>query len=144
MVSIVRVCSSHARVLPRVGPSRVLTKTGREQLCVEVGQELLALCIELAHSRDNVARRADAHDLHDGLKDEQREVGEVGVRAVGLLLEDLDEAAIVAVVERLRCHGDKVVGGGSEVAQAQGLGTREERHPEVPQCLGRNWKVRSG
>lgn len=120
-----------------------LTKTGREQLCIEVGQELLAFCIELAHSCDNVARRADAHYLHDGLEDEQREVGEVGVRAVGLLLEDLHEA-IVAVVERLRGHGDEVVGVGSEVAQAQGLGTREKRHPEMLQCLTRDWQVRCG
>jgi hypothetical protein len=30
----------------------------------------------------------------------------------------------------LRGHGDEVVGLGSEVAQAQGLGTCKERHPE--------------
>lgn len=120
----------------------VLTKTGGKQLCVEVCKELLALSVELTHSRNNVARRAHAHDLHNSLKDQQREVGEVGVRAVRLLLEDLHKAAIVAVVERLRGHGDEVVGIGSEVAQAQGLGTRKKRHPKVPQCLTRDWQVR--
>lgn len=90
----------------------------------------MALCIELAHPGDDVAGQTDTDDLHDSLEDQQGEIGEVGVRAVRLLLEGLEEA-IVAVVERLRGHGDKMVGAGSEVAQAQGLGTREERHPSA-------------
>lgn len=120
-----------------------LTQTRREQLCVEVGQELLALGIELAHSCDDVSRRTHAHHLHDSLEHQQREVCEVGVRAVRrLVLEDVEDAAIVAVVVRLRGHGDERVGVGIEVAQAQGLGTCEKRHAEGPQCPGHDWVVR--
>ena len=76
-----------------------LTKTRREQLCVEVCQKLLALGVELAHSCDDVSRRAHAHHLHDCLEHQQREVCEVGVRAVRrLVLEGFKDAAIVAVV----------------------------------------------
>jgi hypothetical protein len=106
-----------------------LTKTRSEELRVEIREELLALCIELAHSRNDVAGQTDADNFHDGFEDEESEVGEVGMRAVRrLLLEDLEEA-IVAVVVRMRSHGDKgVVGAGLHVAQAQGLGGGEEGH----------------
>lgn len=139
------VSNARDRIFKRVMTRHLnaLTEARREQLCVEVGQEFLALCIKLAHSRDNVARQADAHDLHDGLENEQRQIGEVGVRAVCLLLEDLHDS-IVAIVERLRGHGYEVVGTGSEVAQAQGLGTRKERHAEVSQCLVCDWQERCG
>lgn len=143
MVSAIRGCSGNAPTATRQGNS--LTKTRREQLSIEVSKELLALCIELAHPRDDIARQADTHDLHDGLKDQQREVGKVGMRAVGLFQKDFSEA-IVAIFERLRCHGDKVVGVSidGESTQAQGLGAREKRHAEVSQCLARNWQERCG
>lgn len=83
----------------------VLTQARREQLRVEVGEKLLALCVELAHSCNDVARRAHTHDLHDCLEDEQRQVGEIRVRAV-FVLEDA-EHAIAAVVVVLRGHGDE-------------------------------------
>lgn len=57
-----------------------LTKTRREELRVEVGEELLVFGVEVAHSGDDIAGEADADDLHDGLEDQQGEVGEVGVR----------------------------------------------------------------
>lgn len=56
-----------------------LTQTRGEELCVEVCQEFLAFCVELAHSRNHVAGQADADDLQDSLEDEQGEVGEVRV-----------------------------------------------------------------
>lgn len=106
------------------------TKTWSEQLGVEVRQELLVLCIELAHSGDDVAGQAHAHNLHDSLKDEQREIGEVGMRAV-LLFEDFHEA-IAAIFIRLSAHGDKTRRGELGVAQAQGLWAGEERHCRMP------------
>jgi hypothetical protein len=123
-----------------------LTKTRSEELRVEVCEELLALCIELAHSCDNVAGQTDADNLHDGFEDEESEIGEVGMRAVRLLLEDLEEA-IVAVVVRMRSHGDKgVVGAGLHVAQAQGLGGRKKGHVAMAKRkVGRGrcvWKAR--
>ncbi len=108
-----------------------LTQTGCEQLRVEVGKEFLALCVELTHPCNDVSWRTHADDFHDSLEDEKSEVGKVWVRAVRLLLEGIHHTAIVAIVERLRGHGDKGIRIGSEVAQAQGLGTREERHPDV-------------
>ena len=60
-------------------PSVPRTKTRCKQLRVEVGEKLLALCVELAHSRDNVAGRANADNFHDSLEDEKGEVGEIGV-----------------------------------------------------------------
>lgn len=85
------------------------TEAWGKQLCVEVRQELLVLCVELAHSRDNVARQTDTDNLHHGLEDEQRKVRKVRVRAV-LLPENLHEAACIAsIVERLCAHGDEVV-----------------------------------
>ena len=54
-----------------------------------------------------------------------------------LLLEDLEEA-IVAVVVRMRGHGDEgVAGAGLQVAQAQGLGGGEERHGAMPRGWAR-------
>jgi len=103
-----------------------LTKAGREQLGVEVGEELLALGVEHAQARDNVARSADADNLHDGLEDEEGEVGKVGMRAV-VIVEDAEHAA-VAVVVGLRGHGDKVGRRGRETAQTQCLGRREKGH----------------
>jgi hypothetical protein len=70
----------------------------------------LTLCIELAHASDDVAWRADAHDLHDGLEDEQGEVGEVGMRGMGIL--EGAEHGVGGIVVRLRGHGDKVGGRG--------------------------------
>ena len=115
---------------------QLLTKAGCKQLRVEVGEELLALRVELAHSRDNVARRADADNLHDSLEDEQGEVGEVGMRAVLVALEDI-EHAIVAVLVRLRGHGDEIRGVSGRAAQAQGLGSREERHADARGVVGK-------
>lgn len=66
------------------------TKAGCKQLRVEVGEKLLALCIELTHSRNNVAGRAHANDFHDGLEDEKGEVGKIGMRAVLAALEDCE------------------------------------------------------
>jgi hypothetical protein len=66
----------------------------------------LVLCVELAHSRDDVARQTDADDLHDGLEDEQGEVRKVRVGAV-LVLEGL-HVAIAGIIERLGAHGDEV------------------------------------
>lgn len=86
--------------------ARERTQAGCEQLRVEIGQELLVLCIELAHSCDNIARQADADDLQDGLENEQCQVGKIRMRAVRLVVEDLHEA-IIAVVVGLRRKSDK-------------------------------------
>lgn len=101
-----------------------LTEAGRKQLRVEVGEELLTFRVELAHSRDNVSRRADADNFHYGLEDKEGEVGEVGMRAVRVALEDT-EHAIVAVLVGLRGHGDEIRGVSCRAAQAQSLGSRE-------------------
>lgn len=82
------------------------TKTRREQLRVEIGKEFLVFGVELAHPGDNVAWQAHADDLHNRLKDQQSEVGEIWMRAV-LLLEDLHEA-VAPVVVGLGAHGDEV------------------------------------
>lgn len=55
---------------PEATDDASLTKTWCKQLGIEVCEELLALCIELAHSCDDIARQTDADDLHDGLEDE--------------------------------------------------------------------------
>lgn len=103
-----------------------LTKTRGEELRVEVGEELLTVRIELAHSCNDIAGETDADDLHNGFEDEQCEIGEVGVRSV-LVPERMHEA-IVAVVVGLRGHGCESGGAGLEVAQAQGLGRSKEGH----------------
>jgi hypothetical protein len=90
------------------------------------GLTFLVFGVELAHPRDDVARQADTDNLHDGLEDQQRQVREVGVRAV-LVLEGVHEA-IAAVVVGVRAHGDEAGRGELELAQAQGLRAGEERH----------------
>jgi hypothetical protein len=116
--------------------SVLLTQARCEELGVEICQKLLTVCVELAHSRDNIAWQTDTDDLHDSLKNEQCKVGKVGMRAV-LVLEDLDETAIVGVVVGLRGHGDEVGCGGLEIAQAQRLGNCEEGHPCTRVVFGR-------
>lgn len=84
-------------VCARYVGAAVLTQTWREKLRVEVGKKLLVLCIKMAHSRHNIARQTDADDLHYSLEYQQRQIGEVWVRAV-LLLEHLHEAIAAIVV----------------------------------------------
>jgi hypothetical protein len=105
------------------------TKARGEQLCVEVRQELLVLRIELPHSCHDVARQTHAHNLHDGLEDQQCKVGKVGVRAV-LVPEDA-HVAVAGVVERLSTHSDEVWGVEVGGAHAKGLRSREERHSGI-------------
>lgn len=112
-----------------VAPEGRLTQTWGEELRVEIRNELLSVGVEHAHSRHDVPRQTDADDLHDGLEDEQSEIGEVGVRAVRrwFVAEGVHEA-IAAGVGR-RSHERKVGGGiGGQAAQTQRLDAREERH----------------
>jgi hypothetical protein len=109
------------------------TKTGCEELRIEVGQELLALCIELAHSGDNIAGRTNTDNLHNSLENQQREIEEIRMRAV--LVPEYIEHAIVAVLVGLGGHGDELGRRCCCAAQAQGLRSREERHCSVPVVL---------
>ena len=107
-----------------------LTQTRCEQLGVEVRDELLRVCVKLAHPGDDVAWKTDAYYFHNGLEDEQGKVREIRVRAVRrgrVLLESFQEA--IAGI-RLRGHNGEVGRGRrAEVAQAQRLdGTIEKRH----------------
>lgn len=127
-----RVCNR--RIV--IGAS-VPTQAWREQLGVQVRNELLRVGVELAHPGDNVAGQTDAYDLHDSLEDEEREVGEVWMGAVrrALVLEGVEEA-IAGAVRAGRHDGE--VAGGSEVAKTQRLdGTIEDRHGELtPASVG--------
>lgn len=113
-----------------------LTEARREQLSVEIGKKLLAVCVELAHSGDNIARRAHTDDLHDGLEDEEGQIGKVGMRGMGIL--ERGEHGAGDGVLGLGGEGDKGRGGG-EGAQAQGHGRGEEGHGEASVgCRGSN------
>jgi hypothetical protein len=93
---------------------------------------LLVLCTELPHARYYVAWQTHAHNLHDGLEDKQRQVGEIRVGAV-LLPKNLHEAvAVAAVVVGVRAHGDEAGRALLQFAQAQCLRTGEEGHDGMP------------
>lgn len=110
---------------------------------VEVRDELLGIGVELAHPGDDVARETDTDDLHDGLEDEQGEIGEVGVRAVRRTLLEGVEKAIAGGVG-VRVHDQEVCGGrGREVAQTERLDEAiEKRHALVASAEAATTKVR--
>jgi hypothetical protein len=96
----------------------------------------LGVGVELAHPGHNVSRETDTHHLHDSLEDEEREVGEIGMRAMRrALLEGVQQAIAAAV--RVRGHDHEIGRGrGTEVAETERLDGAvehsEERHVDAP------------
>ena len=111
------------------------TQAWREQLGVEVCEELLRLGVEHALAGDDVAGQADADDLEDGAEDEDDEMAKVGMRRVGR--QRAGAGGVGGHVER--GHGGEVgsianwkveagVGGARKTEGGKGEGARRVGH----------------
>ena len=55
------------------------TETGREEHDVEIGDQLLGVCVKHANAGDDVTGKTDTDNLHNGFEDEEDKVAEAGV-----------------------------------------------------------------